>query len=190
MTAKYFLFDCETGGSRDKDVSLLTLYGLTLDEKLNPLDSIDLYVAPEDGVYRIEAEALEVNNIVLVEHHKRAVKSSMASAAFIKFLLKTESNQKKLVPVGHNVEYDVTFAKKLVGEQWWGAGFTKRTLDTAGIARFLQLGKLIDVPNPTLENLSAYFKIPYINSHTAAGDVHLTLEVLRAMIKLTQQRKD
>ena len=189
MPTKYFLFDCETGGGRDKDVSLLTLYGVLLDEKLNVLDSIDLYVAPKDGVYHVEAEGLKKNGISLIEHNIRAKAEPDAASEFRNFVLKHYDfhNQDTLIPAGHNVDFDIAFANKLLPQFHWDRFFSKRTLDTASIARFLQLGGRFDVKNPTLENLSGHFGIPYVNEHTAEGDVKITLEVLKAMIDLIKQ---
>ena len=68
MTKKiqYFIVDAETGGKYAKEHSLLTLYGQILNKNLNVVDEIDLVVKPDDGIYRISADALETNKIDLI----------------------------------------------------------------------------------------------------------------------------
>ena len=78
---KYFLFDTETGGVR-KEMSLLTLYGHILDENLRILDTIDLKIKPDDGIYHLSAQGLGVNNINILEHDRVAKPVSEVKTRF------------------------------------------------------------------------------------------------------------
>ena len=67
--AKYLAFDTETGGLIS-GVALLTSHFLVLDNDLKVLDELELTTKPNNGHYVIAPEALEVNKINLIEHHK------------------------------------------------------------------------------------------------------------------------
>lgn len=60
----------------------------------------------------------------------------------------------------------------------------KANLDTAHIAQFLKLcGKLPKDLNVSLSELANYYKINNSQAHTAKGDVEMTIEVLKHMLK-------
>lgn len=179
---KYFLFDTETGGLK-KDMSLLTLYGYILDENLNVLDFIDLKIKPDDGIYNISAQALEINKIVLTEHDKVAITLTEAKNQFANFIWRWALNN-KLTPVGHNVRFDVKFVKTHLLEEW-DRYFDRRHLDTASIGKFLSLsGKLSKLNQYSLTELATAFEISFDTEkrHDAQVDAELTLKLLKNMI--------
>ncbi len=179
---KYFLFDTETGGLK-KDMSLLTLYGYILDENLNVLDFIDLKIKPDDGIYNISAQALEINKIVLTEHDKVAITLTEAKNQFANFVWRWALNN-KLTPVGHNVRFDVKFVKTHLLEEW-DRYFDRRHLDTASIGKFLSLsGKLSKLNQYSLTELATAFEISFDTEkrHDAQVDAELTLKLLKNMI--------
>jgi len=181
---KYFLFDTETGGIR-KEMSLLTLYGHILDDNLNILDTIDLKIKPDDGVYHVNAQGLEINKINIVEHDRIAKPLSEVKTRFKNYICGWSLNQ-KLTPIGHNVRFDVKFVKTHLLEDW-DRYFDRRHIDTASIGKFLALSGI--VPKLRTYSLSEMAQALMIDvnedsRHEARFDADLTLNVLRNMTQL------
>lgn len=183
---KYFLFDTETGGLDAKSVSLFSLYGVILDNEFNILESIDLKIKPEDGRYHVDVEAMSVNKIDIVQHHKTAIPEPDAGKKLREFLIRnTIYTTDKLVPAGHNIgRLDIPMGERLIGFEDWNRIFARQTLDTGTIAQFLVLRGIISrTNNCSLKQLCEFYGIDYANAHEAKTDVLLTLEVLRAMVR-------
>ena len=106
--AYYVAFDNETGGLT-KDCSLLTSHFIIADEQLNVIEELGLVIKPNDHQpYRVQATALAVNKINLIEHDKVAITQSEAAQKLFLFLKKHSNNgQIKLIPIGHNVSFDI-----------------------------------------------------------------------------------
>ena len=185
---KYFLFDTETGGIR-KEMSLLTLYGHILDDNLNILDTIDLKIKPDDGVYHVNAQGLEINRINIVEHDRIAKPLSEVKTRFQNYICGWSLNQ-KLTPIGHNVRFDVKFVKTHLLEDW-DRYFDRRHIDTASVGKFLALSGI--VPKLKTYSLSEMAQALMIevnedSRHEAKFDADLTLNVLRNMTQLIKGR--
>jgi len=183
----YLAIDNETGGLGE--VSLLTSYFAVLDSNLRILDDLYLYLKPEDGIYRIEPQALEINGINLVSHDKIAETKSTAGNKLYRFL-KSYSNDgaDKLIPLGHNVTFDVIGIYEGILNRNIFEKFTSyRKLDTAVIAQFLKLaGKIPDEVSGSLGSLATFFGIANDKAHDAKADVLVTIEVLKSMLKLVE----
>ena len=185
---KYFLFDTETGGIR-KEMSLLTLYGHILDDNLNILDTIDLKIKPDDGVYHVNAQGLEINRINIVEHDRIAKPLSEVKTRFKNYICGWSLNL-KLTPIGHNVRFDVKFVKTHLLEDW-DRYFDRRHIDTASVGKFLALSGI--VPKLKTYSLSEMAQALMIevnedSRHEAKFDADLTLNVLRNMTQLIKGR--
>jgi len=178
---KYFLFDTETGGIR-KEMSLLTLYGFILDENLKILDTIDLKIKPDDGVYHVNAQGLEMNRISLVEHDRVAKPVSEVKTKFKNYICGWSLHQ-KLTPIGHNVRFDVKFVKTHLLEDW-DRYFDRRHIDTASIGKFLALSGIVPkLKSYSLSEMASAMMIEVDESrrHEASYDADLTLQVLKSM---------
>lgn len=186
------VFDCETGGLPAKNPSLLTLYGVLLDERLKVISKIDLKIKPNDGVYRIEPRALDINGINLKEHDEQAIVETEAADLFKNFICKYNINN-KVVPVGHNVSFDVVFAQRLLNDSdFWRQKFTKRVIDTATIAGFFYLSGIFPDQNDldcSLKGLAERFDFPYEGAHEAKFDVNLTIKVLKKFLELAKNKE-
>ena len=99
---KYLVLDTETGGI-GPDVSLLTVYLGVLDENLNLLDELELFLKPNDGIYKTTAEALGINKINLVEHEKKAVTYREGGTLLFQFLQKNSFVFQYIVPAGTDI---------------------------------------------------------------------------------------
>lgn len=186
---KYFLFDTETGGLDAKSISLLSFFGLILDSNLNIVDDINLMIKPNDGIYRLDIEAMKVNKIDILQHDINAVAEAKAGLKLRDFLYKhsefATNSRTKIIPAGHNIgRLDIPMGERLIGFEEWNRLIVRRTIDTGTIAQFMILnGSLPETNDCSLKQLCEHYGIEYVGAHTAKQDVFMTLEVLRAMTK-------
>lgn len=186
----YFLgIDIETGGLTT-DVSLLTAYfGFyeLVNGKFNRLDELDLKIKPNDGLYHITAESLDINKINLIEHNKVAISEKIAGQQLYKKLQEWFAISKdKLIPVGHNVNFDIRkITTTLISIGSWETFVSYRLIDTCTIAQFYRIcGKLPDNLSCSLGHLSGYYKVQVTGQHHEAKcDVEMTMGVLEKLMK-------
>lgn len=187
MTYLFLPMDNETGGLSE-GVSLLSTYLEVVDINLNVLDSISLFVKPNDGIYKVEAGGLEVNKINLVEHDKVAITYSEAGQKLFKFLKKNSNDGViKLIPLGKNVYKDVEWLQEhLLGKKTMDKFVSYRTLDITGLALTLQVkGKLPPDLGLSLGSLVEYFKISIPgNQHEAKYDTLATMITWKKLMEL------
>lgn len=189
--AKYLVLDTETGGFQQHEPSLLSVYFMILDENLLMIDELNLLTQPDDGVYVVTGEALGVNKINLIDHSKVALTYKQAKTAIRQFLNKHNPNGKsKLIPIGHNVHFDLDFMKEdysLGLKDTFSKYISHRVIDTGVIAQYLQQkGTLPMSVGGSLGKLVTHFKIdfPEEDRHTAKGDVIATIEVYKSLLEL------
>lgn len=183
-TAKYIALDCETGGVTT-DKSLLTVCFIVYDERFNRLDTLNLAIKPDDGEYRVTAEALKINHIDLATHDQTAITQSKAGGALREFLKKhSEDGKVKLIPVGHNVYFDLVFIwDNLLGKLEFQKYTSYRILDTGVVGQFLKTcGFIPDSVSGSLQSFVKHYGGQVIDAHTAEGDTLMTVDVLVAMI--------
>ena len=182
---RYFLFDTETGGLEAAKHSLLSFYGLILNENFDLLDSIDLMIKPDDGVYHVDIEALKVNKIDLIEHDKIAIPESRASEKLLDFLVKhfVENGSSKLIPAGHNIgRLDIPMGERLIGFQKWNTLFVQRTMDTGTLGQILiAQGKIPETNKGSLVELCNHYGIKSEGAHNAKNDVEMCRWLLLEM---------
>lgn len=185
----YLPMDNETGGLAD-NVSLLSTYLEVVDEQFNVIDSLELYVKPNDGVYLVEAGGLDINKIDLVRHDKIAITYSEAGQKLFHFLKKnSKDGEIKLIPVGKNVQFDVSgLQKHLLGKKTMDKFVSYRLLDITAIALGLQIkGKLPADLSLSLFSLGEYFCVLNQvagNAHEAKYDTKLTMLVFKQLLEL------
>lgn len=178
--------DNETGGL-SKGVSLLSTYLEVVDIKLKVIDSLDMLVRPNDGVYTVEAEGLEVNGIDLIQHDKVALSYSEAGQRLFKFLQKnSQDGAIKLIPVGKQVHGDVTWLQEhLLGKKTMDKFVSYRTIDITGIALTLQIKGKIPMISLSLGSLVEYFGIRVPGkAHEAKYDTKATMLVWQKLMDL------
>lgn len=185
----YLPMDNETGGLAD-NVSLLSTYLEVVDEQFNVLDSLELYVKPNDGVYLCEAGGLKVNKIDLVKHDEIAITYSEAGQKLFKFLQKNSQDGKiKLIPVGKNVQFDVNgLQKHLLGKKTMDKFVSYRIIDITGLAMALQIkGKLPPDLGLSLGHLAEYFGVYNLvtgQAHEAKYDTQVTMLVYKKLLDM------
>lgn len=184
----YLAMDNETGGLDDK-TSLLSTYLEIIDDDFNIIDSLYLFVRPNDGLYVVEAGGLEVNKINIVEHDKIAISYSEAGQKLFKFLQKNSSDGKnRVIPLGKQITFDVDgVVRHLLGIKTWGKFVSHRMIDITGLAMSLQIkGRIPAGMSLSLTSLAEHFQITGIvgNPHEAKYDVEVTKAVYRKMLDM------
>lgn len=192
MIELFMPMDCESGGLSD-EVSLLSAYFEIVDKDWNVVDTLDLYIKPNDGLYKVEAGGLEVNKINLVEHDKKAITYSEAGQLLFRFLnINSNQGKIKIVPLGKNVSGDVRWVNKhLLNKGNWERFCSYRTMDISPFARALQIqGKIPPDVGLSLFSLRDFLEtkglMPEIegNPHEAKYDTKLTVDVFRGLLAL------
>lgn len=186
----YFCFDTETGGLSSSN-SLLTLYGLILDEGFKQIGHIDLTLKPDSGQYIVEAAAMGINRISLVDHDKRAMPYKKAKETLYKFLYL----YKPLHLIGHNVAFDVKFVKRhLFGgsRRELDSLFTRHVHDTKNNATFLKTCGLIpeDIGVGLAQQLKFFFPdVDLSGHHNAEWDAKMTCKLFLAQRELVMRNE-
>lgn len=182
-TKRYFFHDFETGGY--ENTSILSYYAQVTDENFNKVRELELYFRPDDGIYKVQIQALNYNKINLLEHDAKAISTKICVQKILRFLDPdySESQWLKYHIVGHNVNWDNAHLKTLIGEEMFRKRFHKPQIDTATLALVMQHKKLLPEHfEISLRNLAEHFGcLPKI-SHEAKADVETTINVLRAML--------
>lgn len=186
---RYLALDVETGGI-GSDKSLLTAYFSVMDQDMTVLDELYLHTKPDDGTYLVTAEALRINGINLVDHESVAIPYKAAGQSLYSFLSKHSANgQYKLVPVGHNVAFDIKFlCEKLISENSWRNHCSYRVRDTGVLANSLiDAGRIPSSISGSLGSLLEFFRIkPEGNLHDAKTDATSCARLYSKMLELLQ----
>ena len=188
--ATYLATDVETGGI-GPEVSLLTAYIAILDQNMEIMDELELAMRPDDKIYHVTAEALAINKIDLIKHDKdeRTVSFGKAGELFRNLIqLHSNNGKKKLIPLGHNVAFDMeNLYRNVLNKKEAQNYISYRVLDTGSTGRFLVTAGLI--PETVTGSLGSYvehFKVEKREAHTARGDVLMTVDLMKAMIALVK----
>ena len=189
--ARLLVVDTETGGVDPQVHSILSLAAVVWEDGKILADFEVLIAEP---VLAVTARALEINGIDLVEHCKQAVEPIGAWAQFQSFLwqnLTAElASANKITLVGHNVNFDIGFMKRLfrlTGVAYEDV-FSHRVIDTAGILRFLTLTQRLKLSGAGSTEAFAHFgiEVPKGKRHTALGDARATAQLLSKLIDVVR----
>lgn len=178
----YFLVDVETGGIDPHTTSLLTASFWLINDQLNMDDRVNLRV--KHDVYKVSSGALAVNHIDILAHDREAAPIDALSELITSRLVDwvAQNNGNRLIPVGHNVDFDLNWLKVSFPKVEWSKFLDYHKIDTQVIARYLQMaGKLPIELKISLVSLARFFDIPHA-AHTADGDCAATLDLLKAMM--------
>jgi len=179
----YIAFDTETGGINPEKSSLLTAYFAILNENLNVVDELSLALKPNDGIFKVTAEALSINKLDIVQHSALATEYQDAIGMLVSFLSTwTEDGKYKLTPIAHNIDFDLGFIwKYLTDKEWWEKYVSYRKLDTAVLANFFKTAGVIGQNQKTgLGDLAKLYDISFETAaHDARSDVGVMIEVLK-----------
>lgn len=189
---KLVVIDTETGGLDANKVSILSVGAVVLNEKLNVIDKIEIYVKEDEIV--AEDRALQINKIDLNWLKINGHNPYNAVLELEYFLSKHfDCSKEHSIPVaGHNIGFDINFMKRLyrLAGKDYEKTFSHRTLDTSGIINFLNLTGNFECSSSS-DKAFAHFKIVIAEEkrHTALGDALATAELLRGLVDITKIAK-
>jgi DNA polymerase III alpha subunit (gram-positive type) len=192
MLPKYICFDTETSGLDPTINNLLTACFIVLDKNLNEINRLNISLKYDN--YNVNVNALEINNINIQKHHNdiMSIDRNIASEILVDFL-KEYTKYTVLIPIGHNVHFDIGFIKKnLLLEDEYNKYLNYNYIDTKVIANFLKLTN--DIPedyNTSLSSLCNFFEIKSIKTeyHSAEFDTEMTIKLLHAFFKIKSFKK-
>lgn len=197
MSDSYFVcMDSETGGLNPKEADILTLFMAVVDEEFKVIDELDLKLKPNDRLPIADAGALAVNKIDLQKHLSDPTTITYSEAksniiSFVKKYLKKRGRYSNLIPLGQNVMFDLNFIwEHIVPKNEFEAIFSYNVEDTKTASLFLKRCGWLPQDVGTLKSLVEYFNIPKREAHEAKGDVHMTIDVYKALVLLMKSKKN
>lgn len=182
MKADKILFiDTETGGTDPASNSLLSL-GLVVWKELEPRASLEILI--DDGMLNVTEKALEINQIDLNEHKKRAVSPAVAIRQMDKFINSHFTKDEKVVVGGHNINFDVNFLNAFLTRNGYSfqQRFSHRHVDTSTILFYLYLTGKIKRKLTASQDALDYFGIAVQGRHTALGDAVATAQLFSRLV--------
>jgi DNA polymerase III epsilon subunit-like protein len=197
MSQLYIPFDTETGGLDPKTSDLLTIYMAVMDENFKILDEVDLKVKPDGGRLPVcEAGALKVNKIDVAKHlaDPTTVTYSEAKEKIVTMLkkhLRKTGRYSNLVPLGHNVPFDVGYLQHhILPKEEWDKILHYRTVDTNPIVGFLKDAGWFPRELGNLGSVVEYLGVPVRAAHNAKEDTLMCVDCYKAMLSLMNSKKE
>jgi len=184
----YVFIDCEMGGLETEKYSLLSVYLLATDDQFNVIGNMNLLLRPDDGIYKVCGEAMNVNRIDLKVHDTMAIPYKEGGTKLYKWLSAlTDGGKNKFTVVGHGVYGDVLWiCKHLMSRDTWENFTSYRKLDTQAVCQFLKAcGLFPETVSGSLISLAQHFGVPVDENdcHSAKYDTELTYKVFMALVK-------
>lgn len=181
----YLFLDTETGGLDPDQHSLLTAAFEVTEDDFTHKDLF--YTSLPHAVYKIDADALSINGIDLVVHHKEASKLTGASERFEQWLNSwyIYNDGKLLTAVGWNIPFDLGFIyAQLLHRKTFQRYVSYHVIDAMVLAEcFVRVGKLPrDVTR--LTKAAQHFSINIDGAHNALVDAQLTKEVFKKLLEM------
>lgn len=183
----YVAIDTEHGGFIPSPTLLESYFGI-YNDKWELIDQVLLKTKPDNGVYRVSAQALEVNKIDIIQHDKEAVSFKEAGGSLYGLLDEhSQGGKYKLIPVGHNVPGDIMLINEhILNHGAWTKHVSYRVLDTGSVGQYLRAKGIIpqDIKG-SLGALCEFFNVPLLNAHTAKADGDASAMLMKAMLEMT-----
>lgn len=176
-------------GGRELKFSLLSAYFLITDEDFRVLDQLFLNVKPDDGVYMLSGQGMNVNGINIQEHDKIAVPYKQAKPILFNFL-KKNSVDGRLTPVGHAVKGDISHViQNLISEGSWEQFCTYHFIDTSVVLQFLRACGLMPLDcDGSVGALAEFMGIEYHGKlHDPEVDSKITAQILKTFIYMVKK---
>lgn len=194
IKSDYIVFDCETGGLDETKNPITQYAAVILDGKtLKEKDRFETFIKPYNDLI-IEKQALEHTMVTMSD-----INSGITLCRFVKTVTDWwESHRAKskvremgrLVPVGHNVTFDLRFINYALALE--GAGTTEEWMYPNLIDTF-SLGKMaFGIEGDEKLNLGACCeraKIKLTDAHGAMNDVEATADLFRWYMKKMRAKK-
>jgi len=178
----YFLFDVETTGLDCNHHEMCSLAAVILDDNFNFKAKGHMNLMP-DHWDRAEKRALEINGVD--PKTWKATHSSNAESVdkMVAFVDKNTKKKEKVIPMGHNVKFDIGFLKALfkkTGQPW--RFYDRREVDTMQLMDFWRITTGEDIRDFRLGACCKHFGIETPNAHNASADAIATMRLAQTII--------
>ncbi len=175
--------DSETGGLNPETDALLSV--ALIDWRDGEILRSSEILIDASGL-RCTEQAMAVNGIDLDAHHAYSVSRTEAALAIQEFC----RPMGRVWVAGHNVQFDISFIRRLFTPEALRATFSHRVIDTMQILAFLGHSELIPEGIGKLGQAIAHFgiKVPVGKRHTALADAIATAELYRYLLMVARRR--
>ena len=197
MSKLYIPLDTETGGLDPKNSDLLTIYISVFNESFTILDELDLKLKPDgDRLPVTEAGAMKVNGIDLQKHLSDPATITYSQAkeqiqAMLKKHLKKNGRYSNLIPMGHNIPFDLNFIQHhIMDKVEWEKFCHYRNVDTNPIVWLMKDSGWWPSDLGNLGSVVDYLNLPKRNAHNAKEDTLMMVDVYRKMLEIMKSKKE
>lgn len=184
MSAIFFAFDVETTGLNPEVDEIIQLAYQVLDKDMNVLQSDVYYVWPKNT--NVSDAAAKVNGYSSV---KWSANRAMSQTDLYYTLQNVLGNYKRLVPLGHNVKFDLDFLKALFiryqDDKTLKDALSYHSFDTVGVSMFFDYAVYGRFNGGyKLTDLTARFELDHGAAHTADSDIAATVLLFKKLTDL------
>ena len=112
--ANYLVLDCETGGLKPENNPITQVAFIVINDNLKEIDRYETFISPYDNL-KIEQAALDATGLKIADINN-GLKKEVAQKQISDFIMKhqpTSHPSTKPIVVGHNVQFDIGFLKRL-----------------------------------------------------------------------------
>lgn len=187
--------DCETTGLEAGWHEIIQISILPLTSALEPRQDVlpfSVYMKP-DNPERVEPEAMKVNKKNLAEVMLKGFDSGKTHDLLLEWVEKLGlpynkyGNRKKIIPLGHNYQFDRAFIVDWLGPATYENVFEWQFRDTMRTALYLNdracsHGERIPYPKVDLQYLASCLKVETTGSHDALSDCLTTAKVYKKLV--------
>lgn len=184
----YVFIDTETGGTDPNKHSLLSVGLCIWDIDKNIIDNKEIFIKNDN--YTITKKAQKINKFNLIEHNNKAIGPNEAIKEMLDFCYKYIDVNTAIPIVGHNIQFDVNFLKKLFKDnnRSFNQYFSHRYIDTYSVFKTCVLAGLINENLNSSAEAFSYFGIRVNRRHSALGDCIATVELYENLLNLLSKQ--
>lgn len=184
MRPTFFGFDVETTGLDSAQAEIISISMQLLGEDLSHIATETIYAFPSRGC---PAEAAAINGYTEELWQQRG---AVNQRGLFDRIGSFTAEQKGLIPIGHNVKFDIGMLEALfkalhsdgpdAGRKLFGRIFSYHSIDTVGIAMFFDMVMFKKIGSTyKLVELTKRFGISHETAHDAASDVTASIDLFR-----------
>jgi DNA polymerase III epsilon subunit-like protein len=197
MSKFHIALDTETGSIDPKLGDLLTIYICVADENFKILEELDLKLKPNDDRLPVtESGALKINGIDIQKHLADPSTITYSEAkdkiqSMFKKYLKKSGRYSNLIPLGHNIPFDLNFIwHHIMDKSEWEKFCHYRTIDTNPLVWMFKDSQWWPSDLSGLGSVINFLGLPERNAHEAKSDVLMTLDLYRKMLEIMKSKKE
>jgi len=179
MPAKYFAFDTETTGTDHAVDEILSYAFVVLDEQLVEISRQQRFFFPS-AEERVHPKAAEVNGYTRA---KWAEKGALDQSTLAMMLTQdwADHGVARLMPIGHNVSFDLNFFKKHADAKAMYKALSYHFVDTMVLAIAMDQAKGI-TGSYSLGPLCARYGVELKGAHDSLADIVATIELYKIFV--------